>query len=217
MGGDHVQIPHFSGTQYNIVLSCDLLVWITVKGRIPRSFTNFITSPDLSGHLYISPDAYHTQITEYLLGKFSQWALFSLCIEDLPNCYSIRVSPSSHLCIFREHLSRALPTKRIFDLLGSYRSEHLILVYSPNLKLDTLEVVIKWLQVSVCECNRQTWTLQTKIRFVSRDLIPSDRATCTIASRMNFFGTRKLSLKFDFEVRCLRITSNAANVTNAPK
>ena len=29
--------------------------------------------------------------------------------------------------------------------------------------------------------------LRLKIRFVSRDLVPSDRATCTIASGVNFF------------------------------
>ena len=32
--------------------------------------------------------------------------------------------------------------------------------------------------------------LRLKIQFMSRDLVPSDRATCTIASRVNFFGTR---------------------------
>ena len=36
------------------------------------------------------------------------------------------------------------------------------------------------------------WT--KKIQFVSRDLVPSDRVTCTIASRMNFFNTKKASL-----------------------
>ena len=50
--------------------------------------------------------------------------------------------------------------------------------------LDILEIIIKWLQVSVSsECNRQT----LKIWFVSRDLVLSDRATCTIASRVNSF------------------------------
>ena len=59
--------------QYRTVLSWDLLAWISVEGRIPCSFTTFITTPELSGPLYISPAIYHTQITEYL-----QWALFSL-------------------------------------------------------------------------------------------------------------------------------------------
>ena len=69
LGGlDHVQVGDFSGTpQYRIVLSWDLLAWISVKDRIPCSFTNFITTPELSGPLYISPDIYHTQITEYSL------------------------------------------------------------------------------------------------------------------------------------------------------
>ena len=55
-----------------IVLSWDMLAWITMEGRIPSSFTNFITTPELSGPLYISPDIYHTQITEYLLEKVYQ-------------------------------------------------------------------------------------------------------------------------------------------------
>ena len=53
--------------QHEIVLSWDLLAWISVEGRIPRSFTNFITTPELSGALYISPVTYHTQIAEYSL------------------------------------------------------------------------------------------------------------------------------------------------------
>ena len=67
-GLDHVQASAFSWTpQYSIVLSWDLLAWISVEGRIPSSFTNFITTPELSGPLYISPGIYHTQITEYSL------------------------------------------------------------------------------------------------------------------------------------------------------
>ena len=56
--------------QYKIILSWHLLAWISVEeleGGIPSSFTNFITTPELSGPLYISPEIYHTQITEYLL------------------------------------------------------------------------------------------------------------------------------------------------------
>ena len=69
MGGlDHVQFLAFSWTpQYSIVFSWDLLIWISVEGRIPCSFTDIITSPELSGDLYISPDTYYTQVTEYLL------------------------------------------------------------------------------------------------------------------------------------------------------
>ena len=69
-GLDHVQVSafNFSWTpQYRTVLSWDLLDWILVKDRFPYSFTNFITTPELSVPLYISPDIYHTQITEYSL------------------------------------------------------------------------------------------------------------------------------------------------------
>ena len=174
-GLGHVQnapwTPH-----YSIVLSWDLLAWIPVEDRIPCSFTDFITTPELSGLLYISPDIYHTQITEYsletiFLHNHSQWAL-SLCIEHLPNFYSVRHSkfglfifPQRDQCFqvlvpnwnFKEHLSRALPTEMIFYLLRSIRSECLIRDYSPELMLDMLEIIIEWLQVSVNKCrNRQT-------------------------------------------------------------
>ena len=36
-----------------------------------------------------------------------------------------------------------------------------------------------------------------KIRFVSRDLVPSDRATCTIASRVNFLNSKKKLVAFE--------------------
>ena len=70
-GLGHVQVSALPCTpsQYRIVLSWDLLACISAEGGIPYSFTNFITTPELSGPLYISPDIYHTQITEYLLGK----------------------------------------------------------------------------------------------------------------------------------------------------
>ena len=67
-GLDPVQIDVSWSPKYNIVLSWDLLIaWILLEGMIPCSFTNFITTPELSGPLYISPDFYHTQITEYSL------------------------------------------------------------------------------------------------------------------------------------------------------
>ena len=82
-GLDHVQVRTFSCTpQHKIALSWDLLAWIPGRNRIPCSFTNFITTPDLSGPFYIGTDIYHTQITEYSLGtilhNYSPWALFSL-------------------------------------------------------------------------------------------------------------------------------------------
>ena len=53
--------------RHRIILSWDLLAWISEEGRIPSFFTDFITTPELSGPLYISSDIYHTQITEYFL------------------------------------------------------------------------------------------------------------------------------------------------------
>ena len=72
LGPDNDQfelIPFSPNPQYTgrIVLSWNLLCWISVENRIPCSFTNFITTPELSGPFYISPDNYHTQIIEYLL------------------------------------------------------------------------------------------------------------------------------------------------------
>ena len=69
-GLDHVQlelIPFSPTSQFKIVLFWDLLAWISMEDRIHRSFTSFITTPELSGPFYISPDIYHTQITEYSL------------------------------------------------------------------------------------------------------------------------------------------------------
>ena len=61
-----------SSPQHTLALSWDFLAWIPGEDKILRSFTNFITTAELSGPFYISPDIYHTQITEYLLEKFYQ-------------------------------------------------------------------------------------------------------------------------------------------------
>ena len=66
----HLQASAFfpPSPQYRIVLSWDLLVWMmSMEENFFSSFTNFITTPELTGSLYISPDIYHTQITEYSL------------------------------------------------------------------------------------------------------------------------------------------------------
>ena len=68
IGGLGNQVSTLSWTpQYRIALSWDLLAWITRENRIPYSFTDFFTTPELSGPLYISSNIYHTQITEYSL------------------------------------------------------------------------------------------------------------------------------------------------------
>ena len=81
-GFDHFQYHPFWTPPYRIVLSCTLLTWMTMDGKIPFSFTDFIitTQELLSDPLYInpdiyhtqtiSPDLYHTQITEYSLLTF---------------------------------------------------------------------------------------------------------------------------------------------------
>ena len=62
-----------------------------------------------------------------------------------------------------DHISRALPTEKIFDLLRlSIRPESLRRL---KLVIDMLKVIIKWLEVSFKECNRHLETPQTDMRF----------------------------------------------------
>ena len=63
-------LPFYPNPEYTgrILISSNLLYWLSVEeNRIPCSFTNFITTPELSGPFYISPDNYRTLITEHLL------------------------------------------------------------------------------------------------------------------------------------------------------
>ena len=80
-----VQVSTVSWTpQYKIALSWDLLAWISFRDSIPRSLTKFITTPELSGPLYISSNIYHTQITEYSLETIYEshlWDSFLYPIE----------------------------------------------------------------------------------------------------------------------------------------
>ena len=127
--------------------------------------------------------------------------LSSLLIKDLPNCYYVRpLQFSNHIEMnwsfmhisFMDHISHALPTEKIFDLLKSIRSKSLLRhYYSAELVFEMLKVIIKWLEVSFKEFNRQLETPQTNNTICSRDSVPSDRATCTIASRVNFFVSNK--------------------------
>ena len=85
---------------------------------------------------------------------------FSLCVEHLPNYY-VRHSLSfdvyryhlDPLWSFRRHLSRARPTEMIFHLLRSIPSERLLPAYPVGMGIVILEVIVKWLQVSVSEWN----------------------------------------------------------------
>ena len=82
--------------------------------------------------------------------------LFFPCIEGLPNYYSVRSHPIFEVrpdsAKLKEHISRALPSEMIFNLLQSIPSKSLILD-SQESKFDMLEIIIKLLQVSVSECN----------------------------------------------------------------
>ena len=62
-----------------------------------------------------------------------------------------------------EHLSGALPTEMIFYLLRSIGSEYLIRDFFPESRLNRLEIIVKWLQVSVGECYRQTFQINNPI------------------------------------------------------
>ena len=54
--------------QYRTALSWELLAWFKFSEEIPRSLTEFITTPEISGpEFYIPSDIYHTQVTEYSL------------------------------------------------------------------------------------------------------------------------------------------------------
>ena len=111
--------------------------------------------PCISARIFIIPRLQNIHCTRFYISE-----LFSLCIERLPNCYSVRLSSQQLLyagpeLAFREHISRAHPTEMIFHLLRSIPSESLVR-FPGESKYHTLEIFIEWLQVSVSECNRQT-------------------------------------------------------------
>ena len=103
--------------------------------------------PCISPRIFIIPKLRNIRWKQF----FSE--LISLCVEHLPNCYSVRPTISlsgivgtSDRC-FREHLFHALPTERILNRLRSIPSQHLIFDYSSEM-VDMLEIIVKWLQVS---------------------------------------------------------------------
>ena len=102
--------------------------------------------PCISARIFIIPKLQNVHWRHFYISEFS------LCIERLPNSYSVSSHPNFYngSDSFSEHISRALPTEMIFYLLRSIPSESLIL-YSGNLKFEMLEAIIKWLQVSVSE------------------------------------------------------------------
>ena len=124
--------------------------------------------------------------------------LFCLYIEHLPNYYPVRVSHFSLIPDenFWEHLSLALPSELIFCLFRTLCSERFIRDYSAESRLDRLEIVVKWFQVSPTDKPLLVQLKSDLFIFLPRNLAPSDRATCMIASGVNFIDT-KLSINFE--------------------
>ena len=155
LDSDHVHVSALSMTpQHTIVLSWNLLIWISTEGGIPCSFTNFIQLQSypvlcISARIFIMPRLQNIHCRPFIGELFLSTAnIFRIA-------YCVR-SPSFSLdpCflnpdwIFTEHLYRARPTEMIFHLLRSIRSERLIRKYSTKFMIDTLEIIIGWLQVS---------------------------------------------------------------------
>ncbi|KAF8816495.1 hypothetical protein BYT27DRAFT_7182051 [Phlegmacium glaucopus] len=115
-----------------VQLPWDLLAQESVNDRIPSSLTDFMTTQERSGPLYISPDVYHTQITEYSLETNLQRQNFSPIVD----------------WSFEEHISRALPTERIFYLLRSLYTTFLGHDGTADSEsmINLLEIIIKWLE-----------------------------------------------------------------------
>ena len=160
--------------------------------------------PCISVRIYIIPKLRNIYWRKFISDSIS------LCIEHLPKCYSVRDPVLSiHECrSIKEHLPHALPTETIFYLLRSTSLESILRDFAAESMLDTLEIIIKWLQVSVTDK-----PLRLKIWFLYRDLDPTDRLTCTIASRVNFVDA-KAPLKqnspptfLDYEVWDLSVLS----------
>ena len=112
-----------------------------------------VLSTCISGRIFIISRLQNTYCRQFIS------KLFSLCIVDLPNRHSVRPFGRRYTYFildesWREHLSRTLPTEIIFYLLRSIPSKDLIRhAHSAEFML---EIIIKWLQVSVSERNRRT-------------------------------------------------------------
>ena len=159
-------------------------------------------APSISARIFTIPKLQNIHCGHFSGELYSLFSLLSsFFIKDLPNCYYVRPFPySCHVeknWTFMDHLSGALPTEKIFDILRqSIRSRSLMHHCPAELRFDMLKVIIKWLEVSFRERNRQLETPQTNNLIYFRDLVPSDRKTCTMVSRVNFFvSSLKRSLR----------------------
>ena len=144
--------------------------------------------PSISVRIFIIPKLQNIHCWQF-------WSeLSSLFSLHLPNYYyvrSLRFSSVKQNWSFKDHLPRTRPTENIFNLLESLRSESLSRRYPAELAFDMLKVIIKWLEVSFRNATDSLKPPQTNNPICFRDLVPSDRATCTIASRVNFFISNK--------------------------
>jgi hypothetical protein len=187
-----------------IQLSWKLLCFVSVEGKILSFFTDFITTPEISGPLYISPDVYYTQITEYSLETLYQknnsfWqALF--CLDWLYFDHKWIFLDLNNDCFywpewsFQEHISWALPTEMIIYFLQSIHLLCLICKYSKELVIDLLN---QWLQV--CVHLYDPWT-SAKYLTMYRVLDLSDQASYTIAFRVNFFKASSLTWNHSYNI-----------------
>ena len=139
--------------------------WMPVEFPVPLLTLLQLQSylvPFISARIFIILKLQNIHLGQFYTITLSYGEPFSLCIEGLSNCYSVRSGEYSIRrrsdWAFRNHISLALPTETIFYLLRSIRSEFLICNYFGEdvLYLDTLEMIINWLQVSVSECNLRT-------------------------------------------------------------
>ena len=137
-------------------LSWDLLSWMSMKDRIFPSFTAFTTTPGILGPLYISPDVYHTQITEYSLEtKFRhhnnfRWALFSANRLVVLIAIVLDLLPLALAIVFFRGLVLCgppfLPTEMILSTpVNSFTGAFTWW----QLKIDPRLTITKWLEVSV--------------------------------------------------------------------
>ena len=112
---DHVQVCSSSWTtQHRIVLSCDLLPWISVEGGIHCSL------------------AYQARI--FIIPK----------LQNIRSFYAIILGELFSLSLSLLSWALPTESWTIFYLLRSIRSECLVRDYSAGFMLDTLEVIIKW-------------------------------------------------------------------------
>jgi len=124
-----------------IQMSWELLDVVSLDDEILRSFTDFITTPETSGPLYIRSDVYDTQIAEYFLEALYQ------CENDRASPFYLhgdRVLKSFPDPSFNDHILRALPTEMIFYILRSLTSRSSRSV--PFDVTDSLGTIITWLE-----------------------------------------------------------------------